>query len=151
MSSHAASRNASSHKSSAPAWAGDITDTPPVKLDSIIDTTPVWKPIVEALRTLAPGGRLVINAIRKEELDKASLTEIDYPSQLWLEKRDQEYRQYHPSGCHRILTDRCQIPLRVPRSRNTPWSRRIWPYGDEKPEIRGAQVLLVLKLTQPGV
>ena len=67
-------------------WAGDTTDASPEKLDSIIDTTPVWKPIVEGLKNLAPGGRLVINAIRKEEVDKAELLHLDYPAQLWLEK-----------------------------------------------------------------
>jgi propanol-preferring alcohol dehydrogenase len=67
-------------------WAGDTTEEAPIKLDSIIDTTPVWKPIVEALRNLAPGGRLVINAIRKEELDKDYLAQLDYPTHLWMEK-----------------------------------------------------------------
>ena len=42
------------------AWAGPTEAVSPQKLDSIIDTTPVWKPVVEALRNLAPGGRLVI-------------------------------------------------------------------------------------------
>ncbi|MGD2217630.1 MAG: zinc-dependent alcohol dehydrogenase family protein [Gemmatimonadales bacterium] len=67
-------------------WAGDTTDESPQKLDSIIDTTPVWKPMVEALRNLAPGGRLVINAIRKEDIDKDYLLGLDYPSHLWMEK-----------------------------------------------------------------
>jgi propanol-preferring alcohol dehydrogenase len=67
-------------------WAGDTTDTPPHLLDAIIDTTPVWKPDVEALKNLEPGGRLVINAIRKEERDKDALLSLDYPSHLWLEK-----------------------------------------------------------------
>ena len=48
------------------AWAGDTTDHSPDPLHAIIDTTPVWTPVVEALANLAPGGRLVINAIRKE-------------------------------------------------------------------------------------
>ncbi len=68
------------------AWAGDTTDTPPHYLDAIIDTTPVWKPDVEALKNLEPGGRLVINAIRKEESDKDSLLSLNYPTHLWLEK-----------------------------------------------------------------
>ncbi|MCS6906886.1 MAG: alcohol dehydrogenase catalytic domain-containing protein, partial [Anaerolineales bacterium] len=46
------------------AWAGAIEDHPPQLLDAVIDTTPVWKPVLEALRHLSPGGRLVINAIR---------------------------------------------------------------------------------------
>lgn len=68
------------------AWAGDIGETPPYKLNAIIDTTPVWKPVVEALKNLEAGGRLVINAIRKESLDKDYLLRLDYPRHLWLEK-----------------------------------------------------------------
>ena len=67
-------------------WAGDTDDAPPGRLDSIIDTTPVWKPVVEALKHLEPGGRLVINAIRKEDADKDYLLRCDYPTHLWMEK-----------------------------------------------------------------
>ncbi len=67
-------------------WAGDIEATSPQKLDAIIDTTPVWKPIVEALRNLENGGRLVVNAIRKEDVDQDYLLRLDYPSHLWMEK-----------------------------------------------------------------
>ena len=67
-------------------WTGDTSDPPPEKLRAIIDTTPAWKPVLAALRDLAPGGRLVVNAIRKEESDKSSLLGLDYPSHLWMEK-----------------------------------------------------------------
>lgn len=67
-------------------WAGAATEKSPEKLDCIIDTTPAWKPVVEALKNLEPGGRLVINAIRKEEVDKDYLLRLDYPIHLWLEK-----------------------------------------------------------------
>ena len=67
-------------------WAGDTEEESPEKLDSIIDTTPVWKPVVEALKNLEPGGRLVINAIRKEEVDKEYLLRLDYPAHVWMEK-----------------------------------------------------------------
>jgi propanol-preferring alcohol dehydrogenase len=67
-------------------WAGDTTDRSPEKLDAIIDTTPVWKPVVEALANLASGGRLVINAIRKEDVDKDYLLKLDYPDHLWMER-----------------------------------------------------------------
>ncbi len=66
-------------------WAGDTTQHSPQKLDAIIDTTPAWLPIVEALANLDAGGRLVINAIRKES-DHSSLLNLDYPQHLWLEK-----------------------------------------------------------------
>ncbi len=68
------------------AWAGAIEDTPPEQLDAAIDATPVWRPITEALKHLAPGGRMVINAIRKERVDEQVLAEIDYATQMWMEK-----------------------------------------------------------------
>ena len=67
-------------------WAGDIVEESLEKLDCIIDTTPAWRPVVEALKNLEPGGRLVINAIGKEEVDKGYLLSLDYPAHLWLEK-----------------------------------------------------------------
>ncbi len=67
-------------------WAGSTEEIPPENLDCIIDTTPAWKPVVEAMKHLVPGGRLVINAIRKEERDKEYLLRIDYPDHLWMEK-----------------------------------------------------------------
>jgi propanol-preferring alcohol dehydrogenase len=68
------------------AWAGDTSNACPEKLDCIIDTTPAWKPVVEALANLKKGGRLVINAIRKEEKDKAYLQNLNYQDHLWMEK-----------------------------------------------------------------
>ncbi|MCU0915187.1 MAG: alcohol dehydrogenase catalytic domain-containing protein, partial [Planctomycetes bacterium] len=57
-------------------WAGATGENPPAggaddysPLHAAIDFTPAWGPIVEALRVLTPGGRLVINAIRKEDKD----------------------------------------------------------------------------------
>lgn len=67
-------------------WAGDIGEACPAMLDSIIDTTPAWKPVLAALNSLAPGGRLVINAIGKEDGDKGELLRLDYPAHLWMEK-----------------------------------------------------------------
>ena len=67
-------------------WAGGIEQSPLEELDAVIDTTPVWGPVSEALKRLGAGGRLVVNAIRKEETDKDVFLQLDYPSQLWMEK-----------------------------------------------------------------
>jgi propanol-preferring alcohol dehydrogenase len=67
-------------------WAGDTDDRAPEKLHAVIDTTPAWKPDVEALKNLKPGGRLVINAIRKEAGDKEYLTNLNYHEDLWMER-----------------------------------------------------------------
>ncbi len=68
------------------AWAGEIDAHPPELLHAIIDTTPAWHPVVASLEHLRAGGRLIINAIRKEEQDKQALASLNYPSHLWLEK-----------------------------------------------------------------
>jgi propanol-preferring alcohol dehydrogenase len=67
-------------------WSGNIGEDSPLKLDCVIDTTPAWISVVESLKNLEPGGRLIINAIGKEEADKESLLCLDYPVHLWLEK-----------------------------------------------------------------
>lgn len=67
-------------------WSGDITESPPEKPQAIIDTTPAWKPVVASMEHLEKGGRLVINAIRKEAGDKDSLQDLSYSDHLWMEK-----------------------------------------------------------------
>ena len=67
-------------------WAGNTADKCPEKLNCIIDTTPAWMPVVQALKNLKPEGRLVINAIRKEDTDKSYLVNISYQEHLWMEK-----------------------------------------------------------------
>ena len=67
-------------------WVGDIRQPPPYLSDAIIDTTPAWSPVLESLRNLAPNGRLVVNAIRKEEADKAAWLDLNYATDLWMEK-----------------------------------------------------------------
>lgn len=68
------------------AWAGHTEDTSPEKLNAIIDTTPAWVPIINALGNLEKGGRLVINAIRKETGDQDYLQKLSYQHHLWMEK-----------------------------------------------------------------
>ena len=92
-------------------WAGDTGDTSPEKLDAIIDTTPVWKPVVEALRQLKPGGRLVINAIRKEDTDKEQLLQLDYASDLWMEKEIKSVANVARSDVIEFLALAAEIPL----------------------------------------
>jgi propanol-preferring alcohol dehydrogenase len=68
------------------AWAGPTEDQPPAQPEAIIDTTPAWLPVLSALKVIAPGGRVVINAIRKEAGDHDVLSELDYDRHLWREK-----------------------------------------------------------------
>lgn len=94
------------------AWAGDFEDDLPEKLDSIIDTTPAWKPVVEAMKNLKPGGRLVINAIRKEEKDKDYLLQLDYPVHLWLEKEIKSVANVARLDVQEFLKLAAEIPIK---------------------------------------
>jgi propanol-preferring alcohol dehydrogenase len=93
-------------------WAGDITDTSPERLNSIIDTTPVWKSIVLALRNLERDGRLVINAIRKEEVDKEYLLNMNYETDLWLEKEIKSVANVTRNDVVEFLEIAKEIPIR---------------------------------------
>ena len=93
-------------------WAGDTTDQAPEKLTAIIDTTPVWKPVVEALKNLEPGGRLVINAIRKEEIDKDYLLRCDWPTHLWMEKEIKSVANVARQDVSGFLKLAAEIPIR---------------------------------------
>ena len=93
-------------------WAGNTEDEPPEKLHAIIDTTPAWKPIVEALKNLVCGGRLVINAIRKEEVDKDYLLKLNYPTHLWLEKEIKSIANVARRDINEFLQLAAEIPIK---------------------------------------
>lgn len=92
-------------------WTGATEDAPPETLHAIIDTTPAWKPVVEALKHLSPGGRLVINAIRKEDNDKDELLRLDYPVHLWLEKEIKSVANVARYDISEFLALAASIPL----------------------------------------
>ncbi|HTY21484.1 MAG TPA: zinc-dependent alcohol dehydrogenase family protein [Desulfomonilaceae bacterium] len=93
-------------------WAGDTEDEPPEKLHAIIDTTPAWKPVVQAMKNLKSGGRLVINAIRKEEADKDCLLKLNYPTHLWLEKEIKSVANVARKDISEFLQLAAEIPIR---------------------------------------
>lgn len=92
-------------------WVGVTGQEPPQKLNCAIDFTPVWKPIVEALKIMEKGGRIVINAIRKDNKDKDSLLELDYTSHLWLEKNIQSVANITRKDVEEFLPLAAQIPI----------------------------------------
>lgn len=125
------------------AWAGDAGEAPPEKLRAIIDTTPVWRPVVAALRHLAPGGRLVVNAIRKEDIDKDSLLGIDYAADLWLEKEIKSVANVTRADVAAFLEAASAVPLR-PEVEEYPLeeaNRALLEIKERR--IRGAKVLRI--------
>lgn len=124
-------------------WAGDTEEKSPEKLDCIIDTTPAWKPVVEALRNLKNGGRLVINAIRKEERDKAYLLQLDYPEHLWLEKEIKSVANVARKDVSGFIQLAAEIPIK-PEIQTFPLVEANTALMELKErKIRGAKVLTI--------
>ena len=94
------------------AWTGDTLDQPPYELNAIIDTTPAWRPVVEALKHLSSGGRLVVNAIRKEAGDRQALLDLDYPTHLWMEKEIKSVANVTRTDVRAFLELAAEIPIR---------------------------------------
>jgi propanol-preferring alcohol dehydrogenase len=124
-------------------WAGDTGSQPPEKLDCIIDTTPAWEPIVKALACLKPEGRLVVNAIRKEEGDKRALLTVDYPDHLWLEKEIKSVANVARADVHGFLQLAAEIQIKpeVQEFELKDANRALVELKQRK--IRGAKVLKI--------
>ncbi len=124
-------------------WAGGTEDKAPQGLDAIIDTTPVWKPIVEAMKNLESGGRLVINAIRKEAVDKDYLLNLDYPTHLWLEKEIKSVANVSRRDVSEFLELAAEIPIK-PEYQEFPLEEANQALLELKErKIRGAKVLRI--------
>jgi len=124
-------------------WAGDTTDTPPEALDAIIDTTPVWRPMLAAMERLRPGGRLVVNAIRKENSDRDVLLELDYGRHLWQEKTLGTVANVTAQDIRDCLRIAAQIPLR-PRVETYPFAEANRALRELRTgSVRGAKVLIM--------
>ncbi len=122
-------------------WAGGIDGTPPEAPQAIIDTTPAWRPVVEALRNLRSGGRLVVNAIRKEKKDQDELMRMDYASHLWLEKQVLSVANVTRRDIAEFLQLAARIPIR-PQVEEYPLGQANRALLDLKAgRIRGAKVL----------
>jgi propanol-preferring alcohol dehydrogenase len=124
-------------------WAGDFPDTPPLLPNAIIDTTPVWKPVLESLNHLLPGGRLVINAIRKESHDMDSWNQLSYTRHLWMEKEIKSVANVTRQDVREFLNLAVSIPIKP--------EVQLYPLKDankalaeiKQRKIKGAKVLVV--------
>lgn len=126
-------------------WAGNTDELAPEKLDAIIDTTPVWKPVVEALKNLNTKGRLVINAIRKEEVDKESLLNLNYANDLWMEKEIKTVANVSRKDVKEFLDLAAQIPIKpeIEEYSLEDANRALCELKEGK--IKGAKVLVIDK------
>jgi propanol-preferring alcohol dehydrogenase len=89
------------------AWTGRSGDQPPAKLNKAMDFTPVGECVRDALAVLDRGGRLVINAIRKE----TPVPPLDYARYLWLEREIKSVANVTRADAEEFLPLAAQIPI----------------------------------------
>jgi propanol-preferring alcohol dehydrogenase len=125
-------------------WAGSPEELSPEKLHAIIDTTPAWKPVVTAMRNLQKGGRLVINAIRKEEGDKEALFKLDYSSDLWMEKEIKSVANITRKDVEDFLKLAAELPIRPEIQEYALENANTALVELKERKVRGAKVLRVI-------
>jgi len=124
-------------------WTGKAEECSPEKLNAIIDTTPVWKPVVEAMKNLGSGGRLVINAIRKEDVDKDYLMNLEYEKHLWMEKEIKSVANVSKSDIRDFLKLAAEIQIKPEIYEYKLEDANIALLELKNSKIRGAKVLII--------
>jgi propanol-preferring alcohol dehydrogenase len=99
-------------------WIGRSGDQPPDKMNKIMDFTPVGECTRDALGVLEKGGRLIINAIRKE----TPVPPLDYAEYLWLEKEIKSVANVTRRDAEEFLPLAARIPI-VPTIEQFPLSQ----------------------------
>lgn len=124
-------------------WAGHPGDLAPEPPHAIIDTTPAWEPVLRSLENLEPGGRLVINAIRKEDNDKDTLLKLSYHRHLWMEREIKSVANVTGADISEFLELAGSIAIR-PEVTTYPLEQANRALVELKREpIRGAKVLVI--------
>jgi len=120
-------------------WTGRSGDRPPEKLNKIMDFTPVGECVRDALGVLERGGRLVINAIRKE----TPVPPLEYAEYLWLEKEIKSVANVTRADAEEFLPLAAQIPI-VPTIEEFPLDQANEVlYSIKHSRLRAAAVLRV--------
>ena len=87
------------------AWAGGFDEPPPAQLDGAITYAPVGSVVIAALRSLAPGGTVAINAIHLD-----GIPAFDYDL-LWRERALKSVANYTRRDAREFLKLAAGIPI----------------------------------------
>jgi alcohol dehydrogenase, propanol-preferring len=88
-------------------WTGGYDELPPVPLDAAVTFAPVGSVVVAALRAIAPGGTVAINAIHLDEIPA-----FDYDL-LWRERGLRSVANFTRRDAEEFLTLAAEIPIRT--------------------------------------
>src|SRR6188472_1596546 len=89
------------------AWVGGYDDAPPEPLDAAVTFAPAGSVVVSALRALAPGGTVAINAIHLD-----GIPAFDYDL-LWRERVLRSVANFTRADANAFLTLAAEIPVRA--------------------------------------
>lgn len=89
------------------AWTGGYDDPPPAPLDAAVTFAPVGSVVVDALRALAPGASVAVNAIH---LDR--IPEFSYDL-LWQERSVRSVANFTRADASAFLELAAEIPVRA--------------------------------------
>jgi propanol-preferring alcohol dehydrogenase len=124
-------------------WAGHTEERAPAPAHAIIDTTPAWTPVLHGLANLRPGGRLVINAIRKEDNDKTALLDLSYHDHLWLEREIKTVANITAADIRQFLAIAAEMQLQV-ATQAYPLEQANQALVDlKRGTVKGAKVLVI--------
>jgi propanol-preferring alcohol dehydrogenase len=112
------------------AWAGGYDDALPVQLDAAVTFAPAGEVVIAALRALAPGGTVAINAIH---LDR--IPEFSY-DHLWRERALKSVANFTRSDATEFLELAARIPVVTHRTRSRT------PMPPSSPSEKGASTAL---------
>ncbi len=123
--------------------AGDITKHPPMKAHAIIDTTADWSMVTGALLQLRTGGRLVINAIRKESKNQEALGKSGTKNHLWMEKEIKSVANITRRNVEEFLTLTAEVPIK-PATETYAFGQANKAILDLKQkQVKGAKVIVI--------
>jgi propanol-preferring alcohol dehydrogenase len=89
------------------AWAGGYDDAPPEPLDAAVTFAPSGEVVLAALRAVAPGGTVAINAIHLDQMPAFSY------DRLWLERGLVSVANYTRADARELLALAAAIPIRT--------------------------------------
>lgn len=89
-------------------WTGSPLEEPPRKIDRAIDFTPVGETVTRALELMNPGGRLVVNVIRKQ-----TPINLIYEKHIWHEKEIKSIANVTRRDIIELLKIAAEIPLEI--------------------------------------
>jgi propanol-preferring alcohol dehydrogenase len=88
-------------------WAGGYDEPPPVPLDAAITFAPAGDVVIRALKALAPGGTVAINAIHLDRIPQFSYDD------LWLERSLKSVANFTRADAREFLELAGTIPIRT--------------------------------------